>query len=439
MSNGLGIAAVTRVLQDLLHSGLVASGLSAAVGGSITVSALPPDRVRPDSSAAETTQLNLFLHQIAPNAAWSNASLPERDGRGMRVGEPLLGLTLGYLLSAYSAAEFQGEILLGHAMQVLHENAVLPRARIQDILANPPGGGTSSALQALVGSDLGDQMEALRVTPQDLGLDGLSKLWTSFQSTYRPSAAYQVSVLLLDRRRPVRAALPVLTRGEGNAATGRDQGVVALATLAAAAPSLFEVVPASGQVAARLGETVELRGAALEGDAVQALLRDPGTGTVLALPTTGDASTVAISLPPDPPASAPTPGTPQDPAAWRAGLYMLTLRITRGARVIETNALPLLLAPRLRSITTAAEAGGIVRLDVTVSPPVRAGQAVALLLGSQALPGSGVGAALVFRGAGLPAGTTVPVRLRVDGAESLLVDRRARPPRFDPSQVATLP
>jgi hypothetical protein len=328
-------------------------------------------------------------------------------------------------------------------MQVLHENAVLPRARIQDILANPPGGGALPALQALTGSDLAEQVEMLRVTPLDLGLDGLSKLWTAFQSPHRPSAAYQVSVLLLDRRRPLRAALPVLTRGEGNAATGRDQGVIALASLAAAAPSLFEVVPASGQAAARLGETVELRGAALAGDAVQALLRDPNTGAVLALPAIGDATAVMVTLPPDPapapPVAAPVPGSPQDPAAWRAGLYLVSLRVTRGARVAETNALPLLLAPRLSGIATAAEAGGVTRLDVKVSPPVRAGQVVALLLGSQALPGSGAGATLAFRGTGLPAGATLPVRLRVDGAESLLVDRRARPPRFDPTQVVTLP
>lgn len=440
MSNGMAIASVTRVLQDLLQSSLTASGLSTAVGGSILVSALPPDRVRPDSNAAELTQLNLFLHQIAPNSAWTNARLPERDSGGARVAEPLLGLTLGYLLSAYSAAELQGEILLGHAMQVLHENAVLARDRIRTILANPPGGAAApAAWQALIGSDLADQMELIRVTPQELGLDGLSKLWTSFQSTYRPSAAYQVSVLLLERRRPVRAALPVLTRGAGDAATGRDQGVIALASLATAVPSLFDVVPPAGQVAARLGEAVVLRGAALAGDAVQALLRDPASGQVLVLPAAGDAAEVTITLPPDPPPAAPAPGSPQDPAAWRAGLYLLSLRVSRGERLIETNALPLMLAPRLRAIATAAEAGGVVRFDITVSPPLRGGQVVALLVGSRTLPGTGAGAALVFRATGLPAGASLPVRLRVDGAESLLVDRGSRPPRFDPTQQATLP
>ncbi|WP_431284184.1 DUF4255 domain-containing protein [Humitalea sp. 24SJ18S-53] len=436
MSNGFAIASVTRVLQDLLQTGLTGSGLSAAVGGSILVSALPPDRVRPDSNAAEVTQLNLFLHQIAPNAAWAGGNLPERDSRGGRIAEPLMGLTLGYLLSAYSSAELQGEILLGHAMQLLHENAVLARDRIRTILANPPGGGTApAAWQALIGSDLADQAELIRVTPHELGLDGLSKLWTSFQSTYRPSAAYQVSVLLLERRRPVRAALPVLTRGEGDPTTGRDQGVIALASLATAVPSLFEI----GQPAARLGETVVLRGAALEGDAVQALLRDPVSGQVLVLPAPGTAAEVSIALPPDPPAAAPTPGSPEDPNAWRAGLYMVSLRVTRGARVIETNALPLLLAPRLRAIAAVAEPGGVVRLDVTASPPLRPGQVAGLVVGSRAVPGGGTGSALVFRATGLPTGVTVPVRLRVDGAESLLVDRSQRPPRFDPTQQVALP
>ena len=42
--------------------------------------------------------------------------------------------------------------------------------------------------------------------PQQLGTDELSKLWTAFQSKFRVSAAYAVSVVLIETRTPVVAA-----------------------------------------------------------------------------------------------------------------------------------------------------------------------------------------------------------------------------------------
>ena len=49
---------------------------------------------------------------------------------------------------------------------------------------------------------------------QPLTLDEMSKLWTTFQTQYRISAAYQVSVVLIDSERAARAPLPVLRQGE---------------------------------------------------------------------------------------------------------------------------------------------------------------------------------------------------------------------------------
>ena len=46
MSNALALAAVTAVLKDLLDNGLIDRNVSATIGGPVTVSALPPDRVK---------------------------------------------------------------------------------------------------------------------------------------------------------------------------------------------------------------------------------------------------------------------------------------------------------------------------------------------------------------------------------------------------------
>lgn len=46
---------------------------------------------------------------------------------------------------------------------------------------------------------------------------------------------------------------------------------------------------------------------------------------------------------------------------------------------------------------------------------------------------------LTLRGTGVTSGRTLPVRLRIDGIDSILIDRTARPPAFDSSQQVTIP
>ena len=99
MSNALAIAGVTAVLRDLLNDGLINHDVSGVLGSSVTVSALPPDRVVP-ASGTEASQLNLFLYQVTPNPGWRNDGLPSRDATGrLRLSNPPLALDLHYLLS----------------------------------------------------------------------------------------------------------------------------------------------------------------------------------------------------------------------------------------------------------------------------------------------------------------------------------------------------
>src|SRR4051812_42346009 len=137
MSSALAIASVTRVLKDLLNNGLVDHDISGAVGGNVTVTALSPDRVAVQPDGNEANQLNVFMHQVGPNAGWRNVDLPTRNPTGDRVGNPLLALNLHYLITAYGADELNGEILLGYAMQLLHETPVLGRQAIRTALASP--------------------------------------------------------------------------------------------------------------------------------------------------------------------------------------------------------------------------------------------------------------------------------------------------------------
>ncbi|MBX3599009.1 MAG: DUF4255 domain-containing protein [Rubrivivax sp.] len=445
MSSPLAIGAVSAVLRNLLDNGLIdASGPL----GPVTVSAIAPDRI--DLEASDPTpRLNLFLHQVSRNAAWSNRELPTRAPSGERVANTPLALDLHYLVTAYGFADLHAEILLGYAMHLLHERPVLDRAAIRraldpsplDVSMLPP------AFAALAASDLADQIEALRITPVPMGTDEMGKLWSALQSHYRPSVAYQVSVVLIEGTRPARSPLPVLSRGPVDLASGRDRGVVVQGDLLPPGPTLLSLAPADRQPAARLGGSVTLNGVRLQGSGVRALLRHRLRTTALELPVTVDAAgrSATLLLPADAAAQVDLP----------AGLWQLSLVLTPPAEPAEreTNALPLLLAPDAVITADAALAlpavdivrgGAPPRVTVTLHcrPQVRPEQAATLALGTStalAARRSSATAPLVFDFPdALPAGAHW-LRLRVDGVDSLLVDRATPAPRFDPSQQVTVP
>ena len=96
---------------------------------------------------------------------------------------------------------------------------------------------------------------------------------------------------------------------------------------------------------------------------------------------------------------------------------------------MQSNALVLALAPR--STATAASVAGGVAITTTSDPGIRAGQKVAVLAGTRMAvleaPTELVDeVTAVFTN--LPAGASVPVRLRVDGVDSPVINRETDPP-----------
>lgn len=445
MSNALALGAVTAVLKDLLDNALIDHSVAAAIGATVTVSALPPDRI--DTGDNEDARLNLFLYQVAPNAALRNADLPTRNGRGRLVERPVLALDLHYLLSAYGAEDFQTEILLGYAMQLLHERPVLTRDAIRATLAAPSpvdGSILPPALSSLSASALADQLESVKLTPVTMNTEELSKLWTAFQAKYRPSVAYVATVVLLESEVATNAALPVLTRGPVDPVTGKERGVVAQASMESPFPTVVSVAPASGREAVHMGEALRVTGRRLdEGDTIAARFTHVRSGDVLELDPVagGDATGFDVALPPDPAPGPVTPGSAEDPEAWRAGVYGFAVVLRRAGEADRvTNTLPVVLAPRLTNFAAAVAPGGAT-VSADVSPPLHGDQSASLLVGSVEAPLD----AFVTDPAGSIAATSAfPsgqqwIRLRADGAESLLVDKARVPPAFDPSQRVVVP
>ena len=123
-------------------------------------------------------------------------------------------MDLHYILTAVSGEELHAEILLGYAMQLFHETAILGRETIRAAL-------DLAAIDTILPADfdpiraaeLADQIELLKITPRTLSMDDMSKLWTAFQTSYRTTVAYDVSLVLIERELPARPTLPVLSRG----------------------------------------------------------------------------------------------------------------------------------------------------------------------------------------------------------------------------------
>jgi hypothetical protein len=208
MAGPFAIAAVTAVLKDLLNDGLANHDLSAL--GNVSVTALPPDRI-PITNADEKSQINIFLFQVAPNIGWRNNGLPSRSITGERLTNAPLALDLRYLITAYGKEEFHADALLGYAMQVLHENPVLTRAMVNATLkpSLPVGVTLPPGLAMISTSDLAEQVEVVKISPAYLGTEEMARLWSAMQAKYRPTAVYNLSVVLIDANKASKSALPV--------------------------------------------------------------------------------------------------------------------------------------------------------------------------------------------------------------------------------------
>ncbi|MDN3556277.1 DUF4255 domain-containing protein [Halomonas maura] len=428
MSNALAIAGVTAVLRDRLNDGLVNHNISGVLGSTVTVSVLPPDRVVPEGGS-EASQLNLFLYRVSPNTGWHDQGLPAHEPGGrQRLGNPPLSLDLHYLISAYSGGDLHGEILLGHAMQLMHEFPVITREMIRTALVPSPDVGLDlpPALRSLADCGLADQVEQLRITPEFLDTEEISKLWTATQSHFRPTAAYQVSVVLIEATRPTRPTLPVLTRGEIDPLSGRERGVVVSPDLLPPLPTLEAVRPADNQPVARMDETVTLEGHHLDGAAREVRLRNDRfrIDELLAATGTSDASRLTFTLP------------AARAADFPVGVYDVSARLVRPGESLprETNRLALTLAPHITNLpqAVARDGNGDAAITLTFTPELRPGQSVSLLLGHEEISPEGFVAPLAtldFIASDADAGAPL-ARLRIDGIDSPVADRSTTPPTF---------
>ncbi|NNG00314.1 MAG: DUF4255 domain-containing protein [Desulfobacteraceae bacterium] len=420
MSNEFAVAAVTLTLRNLLDKikdiqdsdefNLLPA--DAKPTAEILVTNLPLDEAHEFDAAKN--QVNLFLYHVEHSPGWRNMDLPGRIKPG-ETGHPPLALNLYYVITAYgeNGSELIGHLLLGKAMSLLHDHAVFGRDEIK---------------AAFEISGLHDQIERVRITPQPISLDEISKLWTGFQTQYRLSAAYQVAVVLIESKRPAKTPLPVLTRGED------DQGVASQPNLLPPYPALSSVTPPNNQPGAKIGDVLILTGHHLQGDSMVLRFKTPRLAEPIERPPLAGGTDIQATV-----------GLPDDPANWPVGFYTLEAVISNaGEPDRTTNKIPLMIVPSITSTAITPlnpPVESAYTATVTCSPQIKPEQHTALLLGGREFEAENHPAqtdTLTFRLAEIADGE-YPVRLRIDGVDSLLVDRSVEPPVFDPSQKVTIP
>ncbi|MDR3692467.1 MAG: DUF4255 domain-containing protein [Fimbriimonas sp.] len=384
MSSALNPAAVTRTLRDWLF------GVCHAIDSGSDVSMVRPDKI----STAKPT-VNLFLYQIEHNPGYAGGDLGTRRSDGSLAKRPTTAINLSYLVSFAASSEIASNNLMGAVVLAIHAHPGLTRSQIAASIAADP---------LLDGATLATQTEAIKLSMPQISLDELSKIWGMVTGAqFWLSIHVLATTVILESDSDPEAALPV--RGFSAAA------------LPSFGPSIDSIWSKGHRVSDPIetGATLVLKGANL---------LQPGTNILNAgLTLTLDSGETIV-----PTKSADVPDAIEAilPSSVPAGLRQLGAQFTSSGHTVTSGIFPFLLRPILASATVLP--GNNVQLVFT--PSISADQAAfavfSLLSGDFAdqhrieLPSAGRPyLTATVDCSGFPAGDYI-VRLRVDGAESLL-------------------
>jgi hypothetical protein len=344
----------------------------------VVVSAVSPDRVDfAQQSTQAKSQLNLYLYNVTQNQGWRNVGYPSRNSNGDRIDNPPLAVNLHYLLSAYGMEPFHSEILLGYGMQLFHETPFLPRDAIRKSLAAPSlvaaGQGLPPFMSSLFTSELAEQVEQIKIWPETLSTEEISRLWTAFQAKYRPTAAYQVSVVLIESRATTKTAPPVIRRNVQAITLQKPRIDQILSQKTPADPPDPDQMIVAGYI-------LVLRGSQLKGQNTTVLLSG-----LQVVPPAASLQDISITFP----LPAGLLAGPQSVQVLQSVTYVLNNQTYPG---FESNQASFVLHPVIQSVSLANVQGSASDprsgdLLLTVSPPVGPTQDVRVAL-NQYLTGS---------------------------------------------------
>lgn len=124
-------------------------------------------------------RMTLFLFEVLEDGTVRNRPAQAQiSGTGVNKPKTPVPLILRYLFTPWSGDRFTDHRILGRALQVLHDNAILSGPQLQ--------GG-------LVGTN-----EAIKLKLMPLTLEERTRVWHAVQKPYRLSISYDVRVINID-------------------------------------------------------------------------------------------------------------------------------------------------------------------------------------------------------------------------------------------------
>jgi hypothetical protein len=157
------IAEVTQTLTNLL------SGLDVTLDS--------PADLRGDTGSFQ--KINLYLYQVLEHAYTKNQPAYAVDATTQQY--PPLTLRLYYLLTPYASDPASAHKVLGHAMQIFYDNA---------LVAEP-----------LMTETLRLATDKLAIVLLSAKLEDLTRIWNALQTPYRLSVCYEVRVVPIESTR----------------------------------------------------------------------------------------------------------------------------------------------------------------------------------------------------------------------------------------------
>lgn len=176
----------------------------------------------PIDASPLNARVNLFLYRVVTNPHLNNQDWLPKPGSLNRLVFPPLALNLFYLLTVFTPLDPQIGLadahgIMGEAMRVLYENAIVP----QPLLAG------------------GLQAGQVKVTLAPADVEELSKIWMALNREFRLSAVYEVSYVDIPAKAEISMHPRVAKPAVGVQATSRF-------------PSVSGMQPLSGPVGASL-------------------------------------------------------------------------------------------------------------------------------------------------------------------------------------------
>lgn len=171
MSDYSVIAAASETLQSVLTNGL--SSLKPAPAPVAELHDLQ------GNISTSPARLTIFLFDASEDPSARNRPKVRGIGQSdLTQKKPPMALLLRYLLTPWSGNRLTDHTILGRAMQVLYDGAILSGPDLLGSLKNTD--------------------QALKVTLAPLNLEDRTRVWHSVQKPYRLSVSYEVRVVNLD-------------------------------------------------------------------------------------------------------------------------------------------------------------------------------------------------------------------------------------------------